>query len=131
MAGDRETRAPAGRLDRRLEALAGEGREPVAALADEVVMVRGGIHALVAGRVATDLDPLDQLQLLQLVEGAVDAGPPDRLDATVDLQRGQRALGAAEQLDHLAAGVAAAVSGFVEPFRCVGGPIQAREAIRE
>jgi len=129
--GDRKARAPAGCLDRRLQALTGERGEPIALLADEVVVVGGRIHALVAGRVAPDLDSLDQLQLLELVEGAVDAGTADRLDAAVDLQRGQRAFGAAEQLDDLAAGVAAAVSGLVEPCGCVGGPVQVGEAIRE
>jgi hypothetical protein len=96
-----------------------------------VVVVRGRIHALVAGRVASDLNPLDQLQPLQLIEGAVDAGAANRIDSTIDLQRGQRAVGVGQQLGDLAAGVAAAISSPVELFGCVGGPVQVPEAIRE
>ena len=96
-----------------------------------MVVVRVGIHSLVAGGAAPDVYSLDQLQPLQLVQGAIDAGTADRGDVGVDLECGQRALGAAEQVDDLPARVAAAVSRFVESVGCVGGPVQAGEAIRE
>ena len=56
----------------------GEGGEQAALLADQVVVMAAGVEALVAGRVAADVDALDQPQLLELLERAVDARPARR-----------------------------------------------------
>lgn len=92
MAGEREAGASSDGLNGCLQLIAGEGGELAALLANEVMVVGSRVHALIAGGVAADVDPLDQLQLLELVQSAVDAGAADRVDATVDLQRGERAL---------------------------------------
>lgn len=103
MGGDREIRAPADRLDRLLELLARERRQLPAVLADEVMVVEVGVDPLVAGGVAADLNPLDEVKLLELLQGAVDAGAADRLQPAVDLERGHGAGFAGEQLDDLTA----------------------------
>lgn len=131
MTGEREAGALADGLDRLLERLAGEGGQLAALLTDEVMVVVGGVDALVARGVAADVHPLDQPQPLEALEGAVDAGTTDRVDATVDLQRRQRAVGAGQQLDDLPSRATAAVSRFVKLRRCVCSPVQVREAIRE
>ena len=82
-------------VDRPLQRRIGEGREPPALVADEVVMVELRVEALVAGRIATDIDPLDQVQLLELLEGPVDAGPARRRGACPSPGRSARSRSAA------------------------------------
>ena len=89
---------------------------PAAAPADRVVVVLAvGLDPLIAGGAATDLDSLQQAELLQLLQRAVDAGPADRRLAAaqlvVELQGGDRAVVAGERLDHRGSRPAAAVAG--------------------
>ncbi len=92
----------------------------------------GGVDALVAGGAAADLDPLDQAELLELLEGAVDAGPADRGPAAaqlvVEVERGDRAVVAGERLDHGGAGAAATVAGRLQGLQGMLGP--ARSGLR-
>ena len=78
------------------------------------MMVPPGIDPLIARRVGAELDPLDEVQLLELLKGAVDARPADSLEPAVDLERGHRAALAGEQLDHATPGVAAAVARLAQ-----------------
>lgn len=131
MSRDLELSRTADRRYRPLQRAIGEGGEPAALLADEVVMVLIGVDPLVARCVAADLYPLHEMQLLELVEGAVDARPPNRLEPPVDLQRGEGAGLGREQLDHLAPRGAAAVAGLIEAANCCPGPIHSLDGIRE
>ena len=114
MSGDGEVRAAADRLDRPLELVAGERRQLTALLADEVMVVDVGVDPLVTGGIAADLHPLHQMELLELLERAVDAGAADGLEPAVDLERGHRAGFATQQLDHPAARAAAAVARIAQ-----------------
>src|SRR5205085_7180160 len=81
---------------------------------DVVVMVAAGIDALVPGGIAADVNPLDQAESLELLEGPVDGRSAHAPQAPVDLQRGQRTTLAAEQLHHLAPPATAPEAGFGE-----------------
>src|SRR4051794_20806538 len=73
--GDVELDAAAHRFDCPLQRAVREWRQPPALLADQVMVVLGLIEPLIGGSLAAGLDPLDEVQLLELLEGAVDAGP--------------------------------------------------------
>jgi hypothetical protein len=93
-----------------------EGDHPPTVPTDRVVMVpAAGLNALKAGRTPRHLDPLDQPELLERLEGAVDAGTSDpRLAAAqlvLDLKRSDRAVVAPEHLDHSMPRATPAVSG--------------------
>lgn len=130
MGGHFELGRTTDRLDRLLQRAVGKGREPAALVADQVMMVQLGIDPLVAGRIAADLDSLHEVQPVELIQGPVDAGPADRVQLPVDLQRRKRAGLAGKQLDHLAPRRATPVSGLVEALNCCLGPIHGRERIR-
>lgn len=130
MGGYFELGRAADSLDRLLQRAVGKGREPAALLADQVVMVQLGVDPLVAGRIAADLDPLHEVQPIELIEGPVDTRPADRVQPPVDLQCRHRALLAGKQLDHLAPRRAAAVTGLIEALNCCLGPTHGRKAIR-
>ena len=130
MGGHLELGRAADRLDRLLQRAIGEGGEAAALLADQVVVVLLGVDPLIAGRIAADLDPLHEMQPVELIQGPVDARPADRVEPAVDLQRRQRAGLAGEQLDHLTPRRAAAVSGLVEALNCCLGPAHGRNRIR-
>lgn len=130
MGGHLELCRLADRLDRPLQRTVGEGGEPAALLADQMVMVQLGVDPLIAGRVAADLDPLYELQPLELIERPVDARPTDRVKPPVDLQRRNRTALTGKQLDHLAPRRAAAVSGLVKALNRCLGPAHGRERIR-
>src|SRR3954451_1414356 len=98
---DLELGALADALDRPLQLRVREGDQAPAADADHVVVMAPRVVALEGDDLAADVDPVDQFQLLQLLEGAVDAGPPDVRQPPIDLQRRDRTALAAEQLDHL------------------------------
>ena len=130
MRGNFELGRTADRLDRLLQRAVGERGEPAALLADQVMVVQLGIDPLVARRIAPDLDPLHEVQPLELIQGPVDAGSPDRVKPPVDLQRRKRTGLAGKQPNHLTPRRAAAVPGLIEaPNRCLG-PTHGRERIR-
>lgn len=130
MGGHFELGRAADRLDRLLQRAIGEGGEAAALLADQVMVVQLGIDPLIAGRVAADLDPLHEVQPVELIEGPVDAGPADRVQPTVDLQCRHRTRLAGKQLDHLTPRRAAAITGLIEALNCCLGPTHGRERIR-
>lgn len=123
MRGDLELGSPADRFDRSLELLVAERRHSSAALAEQVVMVGSPrIDPLVAGRVAAEVDPPDQIQLLELLQCPVNAGPPDPLQPPIDLDRGDRAVLPGNQLDDAPPGAAASVAGLAQGAQRVLGP---------
>jgi hypothetical protein len=89
-------------------------------------MVAAGVDALVAGDAARRLEALHQAQLLQHLEGAVDAGPADAdlapAQLLLQLQRGHRAAVTGERFDDGGAGAAAAVAGLPQARQRVLGP---------
>lgn len=125
-----EVRAATDRLDRLLQRLACKGREFPAVLTDEVVMVLVGIEPLVACGVTADVDTLDQMQVLELLQGSVNRGPAHGVEPPVYLQGGQGATLRAEQFDYLSPGPATAESGFFQTARRQLDPMHGRHAIR-
>ena len=89
---------PAGNaLERLLERRVLERLDFPAIAADEVVvMVAARIHALEACDPVSEVDTLDQTELVEALERAIDAGDPDpwpaRADPVVNLLRGQTAV---------------------------------------
>ena len=130
MSGNLELRRPADRLDRLLQRAVGKGREPAALIADQMVVMQLWVDPLVAGRVAADLDPLHEVEAVELIEGPVDARPADRVEPPIDLQRRKRAGLTGEQLNHLASRSATAVTGLIEALNRCFGPTHGREGIR-
>lgn len=130
MSGNLELRRPADRRDRLLQRAIGKGREPAALIADQMVVMQLRVDPLVAGRVAADLDPLHEVEAVELIEGSVDARPADRVEPPIDLQRRQCTGLAGEQLNHLASRSATAVTGLIEALNCCLGPAHGRERIR-
>ena len=97
MAGELEAGAAAERLERLLERLVVESLDAAALVADEVVVVLDArLHGLEAGKAVSDVDPLEQPEVGELVEAAVDARDPDGTplvaEAVVDLLRRQAAV---------------------------------------
>lgn len=114
-------------LDRPLQAAVLEGLHPAAAPADRVmVMVPGRVDPLVARDPALDLEALHQAQLLQQVEGPVDAGATDvdlaPAQLLLELQRGHRAIVSGQRLDDDGPGAAATVARLAQHRQRVLGP---------
>ena len=128
MGGHFELGRAADRLDCLLQRAIGKGRKSAALVANQVVVVQLGIDPLVTGRIAADLDPLHEVQPVELIQGPIDAGPTDRVQPPVDLQCRHRTRLAGKQLDHLAPRRAAAVSGLIEAPNCCLGPSHGRES---
>mgnify|MGYP002682102276 CR=1 FL=1 len=111
VAGDLEA-GPAHFVDRLLQAFVGERLDLAALVADDVVVVlAGGVDLLVAEGIAAEVDPVDQPQLLQLLDRPVDRRPAYLRQPLVDLEGGQRAAQFAEHVDDRLAGV----SGVLVP----------------
>ena len=115
------------RGDQALELGVGEGVAAAAGAADGVVMmVSARIGRLVAGD-AVDIDAMDQPQLREDVERAVDRrqsrSPLAIAELLVDVLGADAAALLGEQLHDGAAGTAAAVSGVREDLRRVFGPL--------
>jgi hypothetical protein len=85
-----------------------------------------GVDPLVAGGAAADLDPLDEAELLELLEGAVDAGSSDRWLApaqfVIELQGSDGAVMAGQRLDDRGASAAAPVAGCSQRLQRVPSP---------
>ena len=104
MPGDVEAEAACDVLERPLERVVGERLDLAAVVADEVVvMIASGVRGLVAGDAVADVDPLDEAEVGEAVEHAVDARDPDApslgADPVMDLLRRAAAGLAAEVLD--------------------------------
>ncbi len=113
--------------DRLLQGVVLEGDHATAVAADRVVVVMAlGIDPLVAGGAAADLDPLDEAELLELLQRPVDAGPADRGTAAaqlvVEVEGGDGAIVPGQRFDHRGAGTAAAVPGGLQGRQRVLGP---------
>ncbi len=117
-------------VDRPLQRGVLEGDHPAAVATDRVVVVLAvGLDALIARDSPRDLDAAQQAELLELLERAVDAGPPHPGLAppqlVVEVQRGDGAIVASEGLDDDGAGAAAAVAGGSQGGESVLGPARA------
>jgi zinc transport system substrate-binding protein len=113
--GDVEAEAACDVLERQFERVVGKRFDLAAVVADEVVVViASGVSGLVAGDAVADVDPLDEAEVGEAVEHAVDARDPDApalgADPVMDLLRRAAAGLAAEVLDDAPPGAAAAVS---------------------
>ena len=105
MPGDVEAEAACDVLERTLERVVGKRLDLAAVVADEVVvMIASGVRALVAGNAVADVDPLDESEVGEVVEHAVDARDPDApslgADPVMDLLRRPAALLSADVLDN-------------------------------
>lgn len=110
-----------------LDAGIGEGDDLAAAPADQmVVMGAVGLEPLVPRRLGTEVDTLDEPQLLELLQSPVDARPANPLEAAIDLQRGQGAGLAGQQVDDPSPRAAAAVAGSLQGLQRVSRPIAPR-----
>ena len=108
MCGDRVAVADRDALDRGLERRVLEGLHLAAVVAHEVVVVIASrTNRLEAGDAVSELDPLDELELREPVEGPVHACDPDadaaRAQALVDLLGREAAVLVVEVLDDLTA----------------------------
>ena len=103
-------------MDDVLEPVVAEGLHLPAVAADEVVMVvAAGRRGLVLGAPRAELDSMDEAELAERLQSAVDAGdahtcmlPPDEV---VDLLRGETAGLRSERADHSGPGAARFVAG--------------------
>jgi hypothetical protein len=93
----------------------GERHQAPATDADHVMVMAARVVALKGDNLAADIDPVNQFELLQLLEGAVDAGAADVRQPAVNLQRRDRAALATKQLDHLQPRRPRPEAGLVEP----------------
>ena len=103
-----------------LETLVGEGLDPPAVVADDVVMVLHLIADRLEARDAVaEVKPLDEALLGEHLEHAVDARKPHPLPArrecSMDLLRPGAAVLRVEELDHAHPGNASPVAGGPEP----------------
>lgn len=73
MRGDLEVLSTGDCPYRPLQGAIGEGRQAPASSANQVMMVLVRVDPLEAGGVPADVDPLNEMELLQLVQGPVDA----------------------------------------------------------
>src|SRR3954454_20277864 len=97
MVGDLEAELVGELVDGSLERGVLEGDHATAAAADRVVVVLAtGFDPLIAGGAAAHLEALDEGELLELLERAVDAGPADSgfapAQLVVQVQGGDRAV---------------------------------------
>ena len=105
--------APSGdSLQRLLQGRVLERLDLSAVAADEMVMmVPGRVRPLEPGHAVTEVDSLDEPELVEALEGPVDAREPDPgaagPHAVADLVRGDATVLAIEELDHDAPGATA------------------------
>lgn len=113
--------------DRPLEGGILEDLEVTAAAADRVMVVMAaGLDALIPGYPTGHLDPLQQAQLIELLQRPVDAGPADRgpppPQLVLDLDCGDATVVAGKRFDHGRAGSTATETGVMESRECVLSP---------
>ncbi len=127
MLGDAQRHSRADAQQFAFEALVDEWHQAPAVLADHVVVVAVSVAEwLVANDSLADLDPHEQLGLLELLEDPVDARARDRalvaLEGILDLDRRERTVLLGEESDHLAPRAATAISRLRETACGVLGP---------
>lgn len=88
-------------LDSPLQLRIRERHQPPAADADHVVVMATGVIPLKGNNLAPHINPMDQFQLLELLQRPIHAGPTDARQPPIDLQRRNRAALTAKQLNHL------------------------------
>ena len=116
-------------LDRPLEVVVLELRHGAAAVADDVVVVLPTRkRRLVASHARADVEPLDEPQLVEQLERAVDARLADAatVEAVGQLPGGDAAAFARHRLDDRAARGARAVARALECGERVGAPVRFR-----
>src|SRR5262249_50229347 len=106
-------------LELALEALVLERRHPAAGVADGVVvMLTAGNHGLEAGGALPEFHALDEAQLVEQLESAVDTGDPDVVAGLAQVLRDPQGRVAAalpgEELDYGRARTARAVAGLAQ-----------------
>lgn len=122
MGGDLELGPFADSLDRPLKLRVGERHQPPTADADHVVVMSARIVALKGNNLAAHVDPVNQLQLLQLLERPVHARPPDTRQPPINLQRRNRTALAPKQLNHLQPRRPSPEARLVEAISCLVCP---------
>ena len=111
---ERIARLPGDLVQRAFELLVGERVDPAAVVADQMVVVMrpARVNRFVARRARTEVEPLDEAVLRQLLQGPVDARRPDAAalgaQSIEDLLRREAALLPPEQLDDGPPGAAVA-----------------------
>src|SRR4051794_9064676 len=111
-------------VDRLLECGILERLDRAAAPADEMVVVlAAGVARLVARDTVAHLDAVDEPELVELLERAVDARQADgAIERVFDVARADGAVLAAERVEHGAAGAAAPVTGLLQARLGLFGP---------
>jgi hypothetical protein len=126
MGVDGEVDAPGEALDGALEACVLEGDDVAARVAQQVMVMPGGVGGLVASHALAQVHALDEPQPVEQLERAVDAGQPDpsssHVQAVRDLACGGAAAELGEGVDHALARTARAVAGSLERQKRVLGP---------
>jgi hypothetical protein len=116
-------------LDRALQFRISERCDRSAAVADEVmVVIVLAAERLVTRHRLTDVDPLDEVEALQLIEDPVDAGASHRprpgAQCVLDLKRGERARLRVEELQDRASGGAVVPAAVRQnPLRVLYPPL--------
>jgi len=124
--GDGVAGLPLDLVDHGFELGIGKRLDLAAVVADEVVMMLAALQRrFVARDSGTEVDPLDEALLGELLEHAIDACNPDAAPVGTqlveDLLRGQAAVLPTEELDDRAAG-AASPAPALERCQCLLGP---------
>jgi hypothetical protein len=119
------------RADRLFELGVFEGGDAAAPVADEVVVVvAAGVGWLVAGGAVADVETLDEAQLTEQLDGAIDAGNAGWLTAGAkrigNLSSGQAAVLLGEEVDHVGASGAAEVAGLDQAVGGIFSPVLVR-----
>jgi hypothetical protein len=133
VAGDAVVEAAGHSVYRPLELRVLERGDPSATVAHQVMMMfTARVGGLEASRTLPRIEPLDESQLLQQLEGSIDGGDANVLalvaQSIADLPRGQNAVLAPEEANHSRArprgpmtGGADALLGMLDPVHGIAG----------
>lgn len=127
MAVDPDAKPVADAINRQLETGIVERHQTTAAIADEMVVVLAGwVRHLVAGDPVADVEPVDQLVVVQKLERAIDAGATDPtvivLQHIFDLLRAEGTVSLREELDQPIPGRPSMVPGALQHLARMLGP---------
>lgn len=127
MSGDLKLGPLPNPLDCPLQLPIGERHQPPTADADHVVVMPPGVIALKSHDLTTNINPVNQLQLLELFQRPIDASPPNTRQPPINLQRRNRTTLAPQQLDHLQPRRPSAKPSLIEPCSRAVRPAHAEE----